>query len=544
MRRDIRRLGTQLGDTLVRQHGRELLDRVEQVRTLSRGLRRGTDQGGVLAEMLHDVDVADAILLVRAFTTYFHLANTAEQVHRVDDLSATAADTRRFADTVGSLIESGVGASEIVTTTRTADLRPVFTAHPTEASRRSILDKLAEIAELIETRNETRTAAGDQRRIDRRVDELIDAIWQTDELRREQPSPIDEARSILYFLDEIVRDGVPELLDDIDAALRGIGGELDCDRVPIRFGSWVGGDRDGNPNVTATVTSEVLDFQRSRALRLLITEIEALSTELSIGIAVKPISDELAAKLDEDRDRFPEVVSRFSKLSAGEPYRQRCSVMHHRLQVSLDRPDHPDAYPGPDELAEDLAVMARSLEANRGELLSRGRLARVRRTVAMIGFHLAVLDIRQHARVHHEALAALFEPLGVDYASMTPDERAELLADRAREPSSARATGDRSRSVVGGGAVRGDPASARPQRRRHRELHRVDDPWRRRHLGPGGAGARRRPGRPVGGRRPHRVRAAVRDDRRSAGHRRGAHRTVRRARRTAGSWRCAATCRR
>src|SRR6056297_1945281 len=114
LRRDIRRLGTQLGDTLVRQHGRELLDRVEQVRTLSRGLRRETDQGGVLAELLHDVDVAEAILLVRAFTTYFHLANTAEQVHRVDDLSATAADSRRFAETVGSLIESGIGASEIV----------------------------------------------------------------------------------------------------------------------------------------------------------------------------------------------------------------------------------------------------------------------------------------------------------------------------------------------------------------------------------------------------------------------------------------------
>lgn len=429
LRRDIRRLGTQLGDTLVRQHGRELLDRVEQVRTLSRGLRRETDQGGELADLLHDVDVAEAILLVRAFTTYFHLANTAEQVHRVDDLSATAADSRRFAETVGSLIDAGIGASEIVTTARNADLRPVFTAHPTEASRRSILDKLAEIAELIETRNESHTAPGDRRRIDRRVDEIIDAIWQTDELRREQPSPIDEARSILYFLDEIVRDGVPELLDDIDAALRGIGGELDCDRVPIRFGSWVGGDRDGNPNVTATVTTEVLAFQRSRALRLLIAEIEALSTELSIGSAVRPISDELAAQLADDRERFPGVVSRFSKLSEGEPYRQRCSVIHHRLQLSLDRPDHDAAYRSPDELAADLAVMARSLEANRGELLARGRLARVRRTVAMIGFHLALLDIRQHARVHHEALAELFAPLGIEYASMGPAERAELLAD-------------------------------------------------------------------------------------------------------------------
>jgi len=175
----------------------------------------------------------------------------------------------------------------------------VFTAHPTEASRRSILDKLAEIATLVETRGDN----GDQARnarIDRRVDELIDAIWQTDELRRERPDPVDEARSILYFLTEIVSDGLPQLFEDIDVALRSIGGELDPSRLPIRFGSWVGGDRDGNPNVTPETTREVLAHQRSRALRILISEIEDLSRELSVGTVVAGgISDELSTQLDE-----------------------------------------------------------------------------------------------------------------------------------------------------------------------------------------------------------------------------------------------------
>ncbi len=428
LRRDIRRLGTQLGDALVRQHGQSLLDRVETVRTMARGLRRDAESGQGLAAYLDDIAVTDAIQLVRAFTVYFHLANTAEQVHRVEDLNTAApASEQRFAQTVAKLQALGISDAEIVSVARNAELRPVFTAHPTEASRRSILDKLAEVAVLIEERSEQNQAPTDMRRIDRRIDELIDAIWLTDELRREQPDPVDEARSILYFLNEVAADGVPELLDDVDAVLRSIGGALDADRVPVRFGSWVGGDRDGNPNVTPETTMEVLRFQRTRALRLLITEIEELSSELSVSTVVTSVSDELAAQLDADRERFPEVMSRFGRLSAGEPYRQRCSVIHQRLLETIDEPPGSAAYATPRELAADLAMMARSLEQNRGELLARGRLARVRRTLAMVGFHLAVLDIRQHAEVHHRALADLFLPLDVDYAALDRPARIDLL---------------------------------------------------------------------------------------------------------------------
>jgi len=435
LRRDIRRLGNQLGDALVRQVGPDLLDEVEEVRSLARALRQGDEGVGTeLTDSLRDTPVDRAIELVRAFTVYFRLANTAEQVHRIDDLAENRTTRSwRFGETVGRLVELGFSPDEIAATANRVQLYPVFTAHPTEASRRSILDKLAEVATLIERRaSESEQSAG--ARIDRRVDELLDLIWQTDELRREKPDPVDEARSILYFLGEIVREGVPELLDDIDAALRAHGGRLDPDAQPLRFGSWVGGDRDGNPNVRPSTTGEVLAFQRARALRLLISEVEELSAELSVATQVRRISDELQAQLDADDEDFPEVRARFRALSAGEPYRQRLAVMHQRLLEAVETPAGPRAYRRPGELADDLAVIARSLDDAGGSLIANGRLARVRRLVGLIGFHLATLDIRQHTDRHHGALSTLFDAVGIDYAALDQPGRAALLAEELASP--------------------------------------------------------------------------------------------------------------
>ena len=427
LRNDIRRLGAQLGSALVRQHGPELLEKVELVRTHASRLHRNGESGLDLIDHLTDVDLVEAILLVRAFTVYFHLANTAEQVHRIEHLNANPrTSNRRFAETVAKLQASGVEDAEIIETTCSLDLRPVFTAHPTEASRRSILDKLAEIAVLIEERNESSAGPSDKQRIDRRIDELIDVIWQTDELRRTQPDPVNEARSILYFLNEITTEGVPELFDDIDAVLRSIGGALN-ENAPVQFGSWVGGDRDGNPNVTPEITLEVLEFQRSRALRILIREVEQLSAELSVSDVVAEVSEELLGQLEADREAFPAVTARFDKLSGGEPYRRRCGVIHQRLRETACTPPDSNAYTSPQELEADLAVMGRSLASHRGTLLAQGRLARLRRTVAMIGFHLAKLDIREHAAVHHRALDELFAALGAEYSTLDRSARIELL---------------------------------------------------------------------------------------------------------------------
>ncbi|MEC8815706.1 MAG: phosphoenolpyruvate carboxylase, partial [Actinomycetota bacterium] len=337
LRSDIRRLGNQLGNTLVRQHGESLLDAVERVRTLTRNLRdRGSNEDvtAELHELFDDTDVAHAILLVRAFTVYFHLANVAEQVHRIEDLNSGSPNfANQFEETVQVLTDSGIAPQEISQLVARAELRPVFTAHPTEASRRAILDKLAMVSRLIEQRGESRRTEADRRRIDRRIEELVEAIWQTDELRHVRPEPLDEARAVLYYLDLTVREAVPELLDEMQAALRSIGQALPTDRAPIRFGSWVGGDRDGNPNVSPATTDLVLSLQRRRALEILVDEVGALGHELSVSTRVHGVSDELQEAVDADRPTLKDVQGR---VDWSEPYRIRCEAIRRRLVASAD----------------------------------------------------------------------------------------------------------------------------------------------------------------------------------------------------------------
>ena len=427
LRTDIRRLGHQLGNSLVRQHGETLLETVEKVRRLARDLRKEGGREGSTAELtrlLADADADQAIQLVRAFTMYFHLANVAEQVHRIEDLNigGTRADSH-FDETVRRLVDSGIPPADIAALVNRVDFQPVFTAHPTEASRRSILNKLARISDLVEERTEPWRTSADQRRIDRRIDELIEAMWQTDEIRHDRPDPFDEARFVLYYINQAVRDAVPQLLDDMAAVLEDIGERLDPDRSPIRFGTWVGGDRDGNPNVSPGTTLAVLDLQRRRAIELLIEEVGNLSEELSVSSRIREVPEDLLEIATRDLAEHADLLIR---TDPHEPYRIRCTVIQHRLAETLRRTA--SGYGSPAELAADLEHLDRSLRSHGGSLLADGRLTRVRRVLAMVGFHFAALDIREHAERHHEALGAMFTGIGVDYAGATAAERTELLA--------------------------------------------------------------------------------------------------------------------
>lgn len=424
LRADIRRLGTQLGHSIARQEGPEFLDLVERVRVLARQLRRDGDEqaGAELRTLLADADVTDAIRLVRAFTTYFHLANVTEQVHRVEELNVRKAEEGRIADTVRRLSASGFSPDTIGEAIHEATLRPVFTAHPTEASRRSILNKLTEVTQLVERRSHA--PAVETRRIDRRVDELIDGLWQTDEIRRDRPLPVDEARTTLYYLQQMATEALPGLWDDIDAALDSIGIKLDIETAPVQFGSWVGGDRDGNPNVRPETTTEVAQMHRDRALQILHAELVGLRSELSASDLIRPVSDELVAAVEADMSAYPDVHARIGKINNGEWYRLRLGVMIQRIDEARQDPAGARAYRDSHELMEDLAIVDRSLRANGGQLVAEGRLASLRRLVASIGFHLATLDIRQHTRHHHASLTRLFTNAGLNY----PEERSGRIA--------------------------------------------------------------------------------------------------------------------
>ena len=436
LRADIRWLGGLLGESLTRQEGQGLLDLVEEVRSLTKRSRRGSVTAAeALEQRLAGVDLQTATRLVRAFSTYFHLANIAEQVHRADELALRSAGS--IEAVVDAIRDAGVERAAIEDVVSRLELRPVLTAHPTEAIRRSILTKRRQIAELLEQRGDAGSSPADKARAERRVTELIDLMWQTDELRRARPDPLDEARSVLFYADEVFAAVLPDLLDDVATQLARLGVELPPRARPVRLGTWVGGDRDGNPSVTPDVTLAVLRAQQDRALGNLLLAVEGLVAELSSSTRIVAVSAELQASLEADREALPEVHQQWHRLNAEEPYRKKCSFIRERLLNTRRRlrdggPRRPGTdYGSTEELLADLEVMQASLRKNKGEVIARGGIDRVIRLTAAFGLTLATMDIREHADRHHEALAALFDALGTldgSYRDLSREERGRLLA--------------------------------------------------------------------------------------------------------------------
>jgi phosphoenolpyruvate carboxylase len=468
LRADIRLLGNLLGETLVRQHGPGLLDLVEQVRSLTKRVRAGeaagtpdTAAGTELDKILSDLDLDTTIQLVRAFTAFFYLANVAEQVHRFDPEAALSGDQRSWLEAaVDRIADAGVPSGDVQAVVDRLEMRPVFTAHPTEAARRSILSKTGYVADILDRMGDHRISGTERHRLERRLAETIDLIWQTDELRRERPTPIDEARSVIYYFDELFTDATADVFDELDHQVSRLGATVAPDARPIHFGTWVGGDRDGNPNVTPDVTFDVLEQQHDHGLRRLIAAVERLSTDLSASDRIVPVSEALQEALDADREVFPQVYQRFRRLSEGEPYRIKCAYVHQRLHNTLRRiaeetPHQPGLdYRNPGELVGELEVMYRSLVEHRGLLVAAGNVARLMHRAAAFGFGLATMDIREHAQKHHHVIAQLYERIGngVEYRSLGRDERLAVLEDEleSRRPLSSlttRLTGEPARTM-------------------------------------------------------------------------------------------------
>jgi phosphoenolpyruvate carboxylase len=432
LREDVSRLGAMVGRMLAEQGGDAFFARVEQVRTAAIRRRREGASVEELAASLAGLDADDAEALARAFATYFQAVNTAERVHRIRrrrdyQREGSAPQPESLLDVLGRLKAAGVGADELVGWLDRLWIEPVFTAHPTEAVRRSLLEKeQAIVASLIDGFDRERTPQ-ERREDDDRIYMALSAGWQTAEASPVRPSVQDEREHVDFYLAHPLYRIVPALYESLAQALQATYGV--AIRLPrlLRFASWVGGDMDGNPNVGADTIADCLDSQRALVLERYREDVAALARLLSQTEDRVAVSAALRTRLADYRARFPAAAARIRPRHADMPYRCLLQLVGARLALTGDGSS--DGYPSSGELLDDLQLIADSLFRHRGVHAGAYAVERLLCRVRSFGFHLARLDVRQDSRVHDDALAALLADEG--WAARPADERARQLRDYA-----------------------------------------------------------------------------------------------------------------
>jgi phosphoenolpyruvate carboxylase len=381
LRRDVRLLGDLLGRVMVEQEGEELLAREEEIRQVSRRARETGDPDvrAELAQAVAALDLDQQTKILRAFTLYFQLANIAEQHHRIrrrrDVARGDGAPRESLADAIARLREAGVDEEALAAAAAHVSLELVITAHPTEATRRTILRSQARLGALLADLD-----AGES--VEERAAEEITVLWQTDEVRPQRPRVVDEIRHGLWFFEQSLLEAAEELVAAYREAVPGA-------PLPLSFGTWIGGDMDGNPNAGAETVRQALARGRTLALSRYRAEVRELAAALGLTTTLVAVSDELLESIAGDERELPTYAEEIGEQNRDEPYRRKLSFVWWRLGN--------DGYRRAEELQADLDVIDRSLRANEGARIADGRLADLRRRVELFGFHVAKLDVRFHA---------------------------------------------------------------------------------------------------------------------------------------------------
>ncbi len=433
LRRDVGWLGSVLGRILVEQGGGELFERVETARRAAIARRADPGDGASeLAELLADLDPAAAGELARAFSSYFSLVNLAEWVHRIRRRRAQMADPAHpqpgsLAAVAADLAMAGVPLEDVRAVLARTLITPVFTAHPTEAIRRTILAKEQTLARLLVDRLEhADPTPPEARALETRIAEEVAILWQTDEHLPARPTVADEAEHVGFYLSEVVYRIVPPLHEALEDALDaaygpGAGSEVPC---PLfRFGTWVGGDMDGNPSVGPDTILATLERQRELILGHYRGEVRQLFSLLSQSSSRVGIDGGVTERAEAARALLGQGADTIAERYAEMPYRVLLWRIWERLAATLAR--RAGAYPGPGGLGDDLAAIAASLERHRGAGAGLFHVRRLQRRIATFGFHLATLDVRQDSLVHRRAVGELLGKPG--FAASTGEERYAVL---------------------------------------------------------------------------------------------------------------------
>ena len=420
LRRDVRSLGALLGRVLVEQAGKQLFDAVEELRKLMiehRERGRGDNSADELMARtqatISGMDLTRAYQVTKAFAIYFELANLAETNHRKRRRRARQLDQQEtalpgsFRGTLLRMKKAGISAEAALAALRQVMVTPVFTAHPTEVARQTVLLKRRRIAEQLERLDRLPLTEAEALRCEQTIHAEITSLWQTDEVRQTKPTVDDEIRMGLRYFRLSLFETLPHIYAEVAESMRDIyGTALDVADLPnlLSFGSWIGGDRDGNPLVKPECVKDALEQARTMILREYIRDVEFLNDCLSSSVRQADVSAEIVSRVAQYKGSLPGAAMRWGPDNTTELYRRFLSYAVYRLQRSREGPDVQGSYKDAAEFESDLVMLRSSLMENRGRQLAEAYVDPLLRQLRTFGFHLQVLDIRQHARVHAEVL--------------------------------------------------------------------------------------------------------------------------------------------
>ena len=420
LRRDVRSLGALLGRVLVEQAGKELFDTIEELRKLMiehrERARRSNSTDELMARAkatISRMDLARSYQVTKAFAIYFELANLAETNHRKRRRRARQLDQKgaalpgSFNGTLLRMKKAGISAEAALAALRQVMVTPVFTAHPTEVARQTVLLKRRRIAEQLERLDRLPLTEVEALRCEQTIHAEITSLWQTDEVRQTKPTVNDEIRMGLRYFRLSLFETLPRIYAEVAESMRDVYGlVLDEADLPnlLSFGSWIGGDRDGNPLVKPECVKDALDQARTMIIREYIREVELLSDCLSSSLRQSGVSALIVSRLAQYKGSLPGAAMLWGQGNTTELYRRFLSYVLYRLQRSREGPDVQGSYKDASEFESDLVMLRSSLMENRGQRLAEAFVDPLLRQLRTFGFHLQVLDIRQHARVHAEVL--------------------------------------------------------------------------------------------------------------------------------------------